>query len=85
MQPSEKMQEYWRRNLKLTSVLLAIWFVVSYVIAFYAEAFNGITFLGFPLGFYMAAQGALAIYVVVIAYYAWRMNRMDREYDVHEE
>jgi putative solute:sodium symporter small subunit len=85
VQPSAKMQEYWRKNLKLTAVLLAIWFVVSYVMAFYADALNNFTFLGFPLGFYLAAQGALVVYVVVIAFYAWRMNRMDREYDVHEE
>jgi putative solute:sodium symporter small subunit len=79
------MREYWRRNLKLTAVLLAIWFVVTYVVSFFAPALNNIVILGFPFGYYMAAQGSLIIYVVLIWYYARTMNRMDREYNVHEE
>lgn len=85
MQVSEKMQEYWRKNLRITAVLLAIWFVVTYVTAFFSPALNEISFLGFPFGFYMGAQGALIIYVAIIVFYARYMNRLDREYDVHEE
>jgi len=85
VQISERMREYWRRNLKLTAVLLAIWFVVTYVVSFFAPALNNIVILGFPFGYYMAAQGSLIIYVVLIWYYARTMNRMDREYNVHEE
>jgi putative solute:sodium symporter small subunit len=79
------MREYWRRNLKITAILLIIWFVVTYVAAFFAPQLNQFKFLGFPLGFYMAAQGALVIYVILIAFYASYMNRLDREYGVHEE
>jgi putative solute:sodium symporter small subunit len=79
------MQEYWSRNLRITAILLAIWFVVTYVASFYARELNEITVLGFPLGFYMGAQGSLVIYCVIIAFYAGYMNRLDRTYGVHEE
>jgi putative solute:sodium symporter small subunit len=84
MQITDKHREYWRRNLVLTAVLLAIWFVATFVVSFYARELNHITFLGFPLGFYFGAQGALIIYVAVIWFYAHRMNQLDREYGVHE-
>jgi len=82
---TEKMREYWRRNLVITAVILAIWFVVTYVAAFFAPWLNKFTFIGFPFGFYMAAQGALIIYVVLIFFYAWKMNKLNREYGVREE
>lgn len=85
MQITDKMREYWRKNLRITAILLAIWFVVTYVAAFFAPQLNQFKFLGFPFGFYMAAQGALIIYVIVIFFYASYMNRLDREYGVHEE
>ena len=85
MQVTAKMQEYWRRNLRLTAILLAIWFVVTYVASAMVDTLNSFSFLGFPFGFYMAAQGSLIIYVILIFYYAKKMNRMDREYNVHEE
>jgi len=85
VQITERMREYWQRNLRLTWILLAIWFFVTYVVAFFAPALNNIVILGFPLGYYMAAQGALIVYVVLIFIYAKKMNAMDREYNVHEE
>jgi putative solute:sodium symporter small subunit len=85
MQVSDKMKEYWRKNLAVTGVLLAIWFVVTYVASFYARELNEIHFLGFPLGFYMGAQGSLIVYVIIIFFYARRMNRLDREYGVQED
>lgn len=85
MQLTDRHREYWRRNVNLTIVLLAIWFVVTYVVGYFAREINSITLFGFPLGFYMGAQGALVIYVVIIFYYAKVMNRRDNEYDVAEE
>jgi len=84
MQPTEKMKAYWQRNLRVTAVLLAIWFLVTFVVSFYSAQLNEITILGFPLGFYMGAQGALIIYVAIIVFYAMRMNKLDREFGVHE-
>jgi putative solute:sodium symporter small subunit len=84
MKLTEKHQEYWSKNLRLTAVLLAIWFVATFVVIWFAKELNEIVIAGFPLAFYMGAQGALIIYVVVIWYYAQRMNQMDKDYGVHE-
>ena len=81
----DRRVEYWQRTLALTGVLLGIWFVVTYVVSFFAVSLNEIKMFGFPLGFYMAAQGSLIVYVVIIGYYARVMNRRDVEYGVHEE
>lgn len=84
MELTARHKEYWHRNLVITVTLLAIWFIVTFVIGYFAREVNQMTFLGFPLAFYMGAQGALVIYVLIIWYYARYMNRLDREYDVHE-
>ncbi|MEQ1772204.1 MAG: DUF4212 domain-containing protein [Burkholderiales bacterium] len=84
MQPSAKHQEYWRKNLVITAILLVIWFVVTFIEGWYARELNSMTFLGFPLGFYMSAQGSLAIYVIIIGFYAMFMKKLDKEYGVDE-
>ncbi len=84
MQLTERHHEYWRKNLTVTAILMVIWFVVTFVVGFYARELNTIIVFGFPLGFYMGAQGALIIYVVQIFYYAWYMNKLDDEYGVAE-
>ena len=79
-------QVYWRYNVRLTTVLLVIWFVVTYIISgVMAGWLNHVSFLGFPLGYYMAAQGSLAIFVIEIAVYARLMNRKDLEMGIREE
>jgi len=83
MQLTEKHEAYWRRNLKLTATLLAIWFVATFVVIWFARELNGIELVG-PLGFYMGAQGSLIVYVLIIWFYARRMNALDREYGVQE-
>jgi putative solute:sodium symporter small subunit len=85
MELTAKHQEYWRRNLVVTAILLLIWFIATFVEGWYARDLNSISFLGFPLGFYMSAQGSLIIYVVIIWYYAHYMNKLDVEYNVQEE
>ena len=85
MQPTAKHQEYWRKNLRLTGILLAIWFLTTFVSGYFARELATITFFGFPLSFYIAAQGSLIIYVLIIFFYARYMNRLDVEYNVHEE
>jgi putative solute:sodium symporter small subunit len=83
MQLTDKHKEYWQKNLRVTSILLAIWFVATFVVEYFARELNSITFIG-PLGFYMSAQGSLIIYVLIIGYYAKYMNKLDVEYGVHE-
>ena len=84
MRLERKHRDYWRRNLKLTALLLATWFVVSFVVSFFARELAEITIIGFPLGIYMGAQGAPLIYLVIIGWYARYMNRLDRQYGVRE-
>jgi putative solute:sodium symporter small subunit len=84
MELSERHKEYWHKNLVITAVLLSIWFVVTFVEAWFARELNQVTFIGFPLGFYMSAQGSLIVYVILIGVYAWYMNRLDKEYEVDE-
>jgi putative solute:sodium symporter small subunit len=77
---------YWRYNVRLTTILLVIWFVVTFIISgVLAGTLNHYTILGFPLGYYMAAQGSLAIFVLEIAVYAYLMNKKDDEYGIREE
>jgi putative solute:sodium symporter small subunit len=83
-QLSERHHEYWRKNLRITAILLAIWFVVTYVVAFMARDLN-FTFFGWPFSFWMASQGALIVYVVIIWFYARYMNKLDQEHGVAEE
>jgi putative solute:sodium symporter small subunit len=84
MQLSPRHIEYWKKNLVVTTWLIVIWFVITYVIGYYAIQLNDITFFGWPIPFYMGAQGSLAIYVAIIGYYAWYMNKLDKEYGVQE-
>jgi putative solute:sodium symporter small subunit len=82
----QQKEAYWRYNIWLTTVLLIIWFVTAYIVSgLLAGWLNQFTFLGFPLGYYMAAQGSLAIFVIEIAVYAYLMNKKDREYGMVEE
>ena len=85
LQLTEKHREYWHKNLVITAILLVIWFVVTFVEGWYARELNNITFLGFPLGYYMAAQGSLIVFVVLLFWFARRQDAIDREYGVAEE
>ncbi len=82
----EQRESYWAYNKRLTVILLLIWFVVTYLLGgLFAGELNRITILGFPLGYYIAAQGSLVIFVIEIAVYARLMNRKDLEYGIREE
>lgn len=83
MASTAKLDEYWRRNLNITAILLAIWFVVTFVVGWFARdlSFN---FFGWPFSFYVGAQGSLIVYCVIIWFYARYMNNMDIEYGVQE-
>lgn len=77
---------YWRENLRLIAVLLVIWFAVSYVPVLMVNWLNQFHILtGFPLGYYMGSQGSLIVFVVQIFYYAYRMEKLDREYGLDKD
>ena len=79
-------KEYWRRNLRLMVILLAIWFIVSFVFGILLiEPLNNIVIAGFPLGFWFAQQGSIYTFVVLILVYAKMMDRLDNEYGVNEQ
>jgi len=84
MDAQKRREEYWRKNLQLSGVLLFIWFVVTFVIGFFARDLT-FTFMGWPFSFWVASQGSLIVYMLIIWYYARAMNRMDTEYGVAEE
>ena len=70
-------REHWRRTRRLMVIHIAIWFFFSFVVHWFAAALNSISFLGFPLGFYMAAQGALIVFVVQLFVFVWQQDRID--------
>ena len=76
-------RRYWRRNLRLTAVLLFAWFAITFVGGYFAAELNHFSFMDFPLGFYLFAQGALIAYLIIIGIYVRYMNRLDREW-AHE-
>lgn len=81
-----KLVKYWKRNLLYLVVLLGIWFLVSYVFGiFLADSLNTVRIGGAKLGFWFAQQGSIYFFIVLIFAYVWLMNRLDREYDVHED
>ena len=79
-------QAYWKANIRLVAILLVIWFAVSYFFGIMiAEPLNSIRVGGVGLGFWFAQQGSMYVFVVLIFVYVWRMNKLDREFDVHED
>ena len=79
-------QAYWKANLKLVAACLAVWFVVSYLFGILlVDQLNTISIFGYELGFWFAQQGSMYIFVVLIFFYASRMKKLDRKFDVHED
>ncbi|WP_396433124.1 DUF4212 domain-containing protein [Limnohabitans sp.] len=76
-------QEYWGKNLRITGLLLALWFFVTFVVLFFSRDLT-FSFFGWPFSFWVAAQGALIVYCLIIWYYARYMNKLDEEYGVSE-
>ena len=82
----EAVRAYWRANIRYLLILLSIWFTVSYGAGIlFVDELNSIRLGGFKLGFWFAQQGSILTFIVLIFYYTWYMNRLDREYDVDEQ
>ncbi len=84
MELSDRHRIYWNRNRGLTLVLLVVWFAVTFGFTYFARSLT-FTVLGWPFSFYMAAQGSLVIYLLLILLYANRLRRLDIEYGVEEQ
>ncbi|MCG3722635.1 DUF4212 domain-containing protein [Vibrio cincinnatiensis] len=79
-------QAYWKENLTIMGSLLAAWFLVSYGAGIlFVDALNNIQFGGFKLGFWFAQQGSIYTFVALIFIYVWRMNALDKKYQVQED
>ncbi|MBM3477926.1 MAG: DUF4212 domain-containing protein [Alphaproteobacteria bacterium] len=81
----EQMQAYWGRTSSLMWTILALWFFFGFVIHFFAPTLNGIRILGFPLGYYMAAQGSLIVFVALCVWNTTAQNAIDDEFGVSDE
>ena len=83
---NKNLQLYWQKNLRLLAILLAFWFLVSYGCGIlFADTLNQFNIGGYKLGFWFAQQGSIYAFVLIIFVYVNRMNKLDREFDVHEE
>jgi putative solute:sodium symporter small subunit len=82
----ENRAAYWRANLRLVLGCLVVWFTCSYIFGILlVDVLNNIRLGGFQLGFWFAQQGSIYIFVALIFFYAWRMNKLDQKFDVHED
>ena len=76
---------HWERTRRLMIIHLTIWFIFSYVVHWFAPQLNKISFIHFPLGFYMAAQGSLIVFVVQLFLFAKQQEKIDRECGMAED
>jgi putative solute:sodium symporter small subunit len=81
----DRTEAYWDRTKRLMWVMMALWVVFGYVIHFFVTPLNNIRIAGFPLGFYMASQGSLIVFVVMLFWFAKKQDQIDRESGVAEE
>lgn len=80
-----KRQAYWKRNLRLMAVLLTIWALVSYGAGIlFVEQLNNFSIMQLPLGFWFAQQGSIITFLILIAIYVWRMDKLDQEFGITE-
>ena len=82
---SAQRDAYWAKTSRLMWTIMALWVLFSFVIPAFAVQLNEVVVAGFPLGFYMAAQGSLIAYVVLCFWNASAQNKIDEEFDVAEE
>ena len=68
---------FWRKTRRCTLGLLAVWLVVNLAVPWFARDLDNYSFLGFPLGFWLAAEGALFVYLLLIAVYVLVMDRLE--------
>ncbi len=81
----DNQHEYWRENLKLISICLVIWFIVSYGCGLlFVDALNTIKIGGYKLGFWFAQQGSMYVFLALVFYYGSAMNKLDKKYGVNE-
>lgn len=79
---SKNASSYWKSNLKIVTSLLCVWFAVSFGAGIlFVDALDAIRIGGFKLGFWMAQQGSILVFVVLILVYIRLMDRLDSQYN----
>lgn len=81
---SEKRRLHWEKTRNLTILVLVIWFIFSFVVHWFAKGLNEMSFIGFPFGYYLAVQGSLIIFVLLIFFQNWRQDKIDDESGLSE-
>lgn len=81
----EVPEAYWRQTRRLTMALLLVWILLTFVMNWYARELNEFTFLDFPLGFYMGAQGLLVVYLAIVWFYNFSMRKIDARFGIDDE
>jgi len=82
---AENRVEHWRQTRRLMIIHLTIWFIFAYVVHWFAVALNNISFFGWPLGYYMAAQGSLIVFVVQLFLFNRQQHAIDTRFGVAED
>jgi putative solute:sodium symporter small subunit len=79
----EMRRVYWQKNLRITGILLAVWFFITFVLGYFARELS-FNFFGWPFAFWVGAQGALVVYVAIIWFYGRYMNKLDEQFGIQE-
>ncbi len=81
--PDHRRKRYWRANLRLVAALLSIWAVAAFGLSIAAvEPLNRFRLAGFPLGFWLAQQGSIYVFIALTLVYAVAMDRLERRYGI---
>ena len=84
MTRADARQRHWHGNLRVTALLLLVWLLVTFGVSYFARELS-FSFFGWPFSFWVGAQGALVVYLLIVAFYAWYMNRLDVRHGAEEE
>ena len=79
------LEAHWKKSRNLMILVLLIWFFFAYFLHIFVGSLNEISFIGFPLGYYFSAQGSLFAFVILVAWFAHRQNKIDEEFGLSEE
>ena len=86
MKKNTSLEKYWKENISYLTVLLVVWFTVSYLLGIVlSDTLNSVRIGGFKLGFWFAQQGSIYTFIVLIFLYVRKMNELDKKYGVQED
>ena len=78
--PDAARRLFWSRTKRLTAVLLLAWLLINLIVPWFARDLDGLRAFNFPAGYWLAAEGALLLYLLIVVIYVWAMERLDAQY-----